>query len=274
MKRTVLYLFFFITYYGVHAQQQSEKKSLPISDITDSVQFARVQLIQAFQDAGSDTAKAINGFRTASGIFKRHNLPKEEGECYLSLADLYFDAGQFNRSFANYVRAQDVFYEVSPQQHAQATLGVAKSQYHRGLYRFAIKNFADVVDYSVKNGDEKLTAAAAEWLGIIFSIFQSNTQSKNYFSSAFIANNKLNDDKGCLRISEKLFNLHYQERQFDSALWYSNTSIAIADKLHQQYTLQTSRLNRIAALVRLMKMEEARNELPSNRTLQVHTGSV
>ncbi len=260
MKKTVLYLFFFITHFSATAQQ-AEKKSLPITDVTDSIQYARVQLIQAFNAEGSDTAKAFILFRTASGIFKRHNLPKEEGECYLSVADMFFDAGQFNRSFANYVRAQEVLYEVSPKEHAQATLGVAKSQYHRGLYRFAIKNFADVVDYAVKNGDDKLTASAAEWLGIIFAIFQTNAQSKSFFTSAFIANNKLNDDKGCLRIAEKLYNLHYQERQFDSALWYSNTSIAISDKLRQQYTLETSRLNRIAALVRLMRLEEARNEL-------------
>jgi two-component sensor histidine kinase len=269
MKRTVLYLFFFITHYSVTAQQQAGKSSLPISDNTDSVQFARLQLIQAFNSAGSDTARAINLFRTASGIFKRNNLPKEEGECYLSLADIYFEAGQYNRSFANYVKAQDAFYEVSPHELALATLGVAKAQYHRGLYRFAIKNFADVVDYSVKNNDEKLTASAAEYLGVIFSIFQSNSQSKKFFTSAYTANWKLNDDKGCLRIAEKLFNLNYQDRQFDSALWYSDISLALAGKLHQQYTLQTSHLNRIAALVRLMRLDEGRKELNQFEEIQV-----
>jgi two-component sensor histidine kinase len=261
MKRTVLYLFFFITLYRVSAQQQADKHLSNFPEFTDSAQFAIGLMAEGMKVSRKDTARAFILLRTAAAVFKRNNLPIDEGKCLMAVGDMFFESGEFNRSFANYVRAQDVFFEVSKSDLAYATLGVAKSQYHRGLYRFSAKAFADVIEYSVKNNNDELKASAAEYLGIIFFIFQSNTQSKNYYTSAFVANSKLNDEKGCLRIAEKLFSLHYQERQFDSALWYSNYSLMVAAKLHQAYDLQTSHLNRISALIRLMKLEDARQEL-------------
>jgi two-component sensor histidine kinase len=261
MKKIVAYLFFFILLFAAMAQQKTTKFSLLIPPATDSVQFARQQWTEGVNTANKNTAQAVSLLRNAARIFHKNNLAKEEGQCRMAIGDIYFKAEQYNISFGNYVAAEDIFYEISTRDRMYAELGVAKSQYHRGLYRFAIKNFAEVIEYSIRNHDDILKADATEYLGNIFFILQSNTESKNNFTSAFIANSKMKDDNGCLRIAGKLFTLHYQDRQFDSALWYSNYGMSLAIRLEQKTTRQTSHLNKIAALVRLGRLQEAEEEL-------------
>ncbi len=254
-------MLFFISLLSGGAQQRVSRLSVFISPFTDSVQLATQQFSKAVHAAKKDTAQALALLRNAADIFHKNHLAKEEGKCRMTMGDIYFEKGQYNRSFGNYLAAEDLFYEVSQRDLFYAALGVAKSQYHRGLYRFAIKSFGEVIEYAFKNDDEQLKASAAEYLGDIFFILQSNTESKNYFTNAFIASKKLNDDKACLRIADKLFTLHYHAHRFDSAFWYSDFSVALANKIHQKNILQISCLNRISALTRLKKMEEAKYEL-------------
>jgi two-component sensor histidine kinase len=261
MRRAALYLFFFMMLYSGTAQEQVRRLQIFDPSFTDSSQVAVKQLADGISAAGKDTACALNLLRSAARIFHVNNLARQEGKCAMAIGDIYFEAGMYGRSFANYLVAQDLFYEVSQYDLMCATLGVAKSQFHRGLYRFAIKALADVTEYGFKNKDERLKASAAEYLGDIFFILQSNRDSKKYFTGAFVANRKMNDDKGSLRIAEKLFTLHYQDRQFDSALWFGSFTAELAEKLGQKNTAQTAQLNKIAALIRLNRLEDAGNAL-------------
>jgi len=256
MKRAVSFLLFSILLHSGLAQKQTSL-SLVVPGIPDSIQFARKELLDGINSSGKDTGQALILLRNAARIFKKENLALEEGKCHMEIADILYDAGLYGRAFGNYSTAQDLFYEVSQPDLFQATLGVAKSQFHRGLYRFAAKSFSEVIEYSYKNNDEKLRASAAEYLAEIFFIFQSNPESKNYFTSAFLANRNLNDDQGCLRIAGKLFTLQYQDKKFDSALWYSNFNISLATKLDEKNVLRISTLNRIAALIRLKRTDDA-----------------
>src|SRR5689334_15001815 len=224
MKRAVLYLLFSSCLFKGFAQKQTSL-SLVVPGIPDSIQFARKEFSDGLNIASKDTAQAFALLRNALRIFKKENLALEEGKCHMAIGDIFFENGQYGRSFGNYNTTQDLYYEVSQRDLFYAILGVAKSQYHRGLYRFAAKSFSEVVEYSYKNNDEKLRAAATEYLGEIFFIFQSNTESKGYFTSAFNTLKNLNDEQGCLRIAGKLFTLHYQDKKYDSALWYSNFNI-------------------------------------------------
>lgn len=137
-------------------------------------------------------------------------------------------------------------------------MGIAKTQYHRSLYRFAIKAFSEVIEYAVRANDHELKSAAQEYLGLIYSILQSTSQSKYYFIAAMATHQEMNDEKGCLRISEKLYELYYKERQFNSALWYSSISLKLATKLQNEESLTLSRLNKIASLIRMNRFGEAK----------------
>jgi two-component sensor histidine kinase len=259
MKRALVYMLFSVGMTHGFAQKQNSQPV--VIAIPDSVLIARKQLSEGTSIGIKDTAQSLPLLRAAARIFKKENLALEEGKSHMAIGDIFFENGQYGRSFGNYLTAQDLFYEVSQRDLFYATLGVAKSQYHRGLYRFAAKSFSEVVEYSYKNNDEKLRAAATEYLGEIFFIFQSNTESKNYYTTAFNTLKDLNDDKGCLRIAGKLFTLQYQDKKFDSALWYSNVSIALAKKLNDRTTLRTSTLNKISAMIRLKQFEEAKRDL-------------
>src|SRR5262245_17890726 len=261
MRKTALYLLFFMPLYSAMAQEQVRRLQVFTSTFKDSLQLANRQFEEGMAIGLKDTAQSMPLFRKAMQVYHAGNLALEEGKCHMAIADIFFESGQYNRYFGNYVTAQDLFYEVNTADLMLATLGVAKSQYHRGLYRFAIKAFSEVITYGFKNNNEVLKASAAEYLGNIFFILQLNKESKNNFTSAFTANRKLNDEKGSLRMAEKLYTLHYQDRQFDSALWYAGYCVEAANRINQKTILQTSTHNRIAALIRLKRMEEANREI-------------
>jgi len=273
MKKAVLYLLFSLGLFNAIAQKQTSMAPV-ISLTADSLQLANKQLADGIQSSGTDTVQAFYLLRNAARYFREHNLSRQEGKCHMAVADIYFEYGQFGRSFGNYLNARELLTRESQSDFYYATLGVAKSQYHRGLYRFAVKEFAEVIEYSYKSNDEKLRASAAEYLGEIFSIFQANTKSKNSFTSAFLALKNLNEEQGCLRIAAKLFTLHYQDRTYDSALWYSNYSISLAQKLGDRNTVRVSSINRTASLIRLKKMDEAKQDLDRLAKVYVAAGDM
>ncbi|MBC7851410.1 MAG: ATP-binding protein, partial [Chitinophagaceae bacterium] len=122
-------------------------------------------------------------------------------------------------------------------------------------------NLSEVTEYAFKNNDKDLRATAAEYLGLIYSIFQSSTQSTEYFNDALAMRQKLNDDKGCLRISEQLFELHYKDKRFDSALWFSRMNESMAAKLSNTSSFHHSIINQVFALIRLRRFTDAQNVL-------------
>ena len=260
MKRAVAYLLFSLWLLDAVAQKQTSAP-LVIPGITDSIQIASWQYFEAIHSSRKDTAQAFFLLKNAARVFKKNNLAIDEGRCRLKIADIYFDSAQYGKSFGSYQAAQELFFDKSQRDYYYATLGVAKSQFHRGLYRFSVKAFAEVIEYSYKIGDDTLRASASEYLGDIFFIFQSNADSKNYLTSAFIAQTNLHDDPGSLRVADKLFTLEYIDHKYDSALAYSDFSISIADKLNKKRQLRDYSLNRIAALIRLKRLEEAKQDL-------------
>ena len=184
---------------------------------------------------------------------------------------MFFEAGNYNRSFNNYSKAADALFEVNLSESYRAALGIAKTQYHRSLYRFAIKSLSEVIEFAIKNNDYELRAACGEYLGLIYSIWQSSSESKTYFTDAFSTFEKMKNEKGCLRISEKLFELNYADHVFDSALYYSNISLKIAESLKQEESFQLSKLNRISALIRLERFTEAKKELDEFASIKIKT---
>ena len=112
MKKIISYLFFFISLLNGMAQQRASKFSLLIPPVADSVQLAGKQLDEGISLSGKDTAKALALLKTAAGIFHRNNAAKEEGNCRMAIAGIYFQAEQYNRAFGNYVTAQDLFFFV------------------------------------------------------------------------------------------------------------------------------------------------------------------
>jgi len=274
MKSTLILVVFFSLLFSVYGQQRAAVLLSPYSPTMDSIEYASKLYREAIRVSEKDTSKSLQLLFSAVDIFSRNKNALLEGRCYIAIGDLLYRAGKYSRSFGNYVKASDILYEVSPAEGARATLGIAKTQYHRSLYRFSIKALAEVIEYAVKNNDNELKSESEEYLGLIYSIFQSSTESKNYFSSALATRQKLNDERGCLRISENLFELYYKDKQFDSALWYSQLNIKLASKIKHDASLQLAQLGRIASLIRLKNFEDASNGLEEFKKSPIHQADI
>lgn len=261
MKRTFTYMVFFICLFTASAQQKEDKLLLPPTKIADSFEFAKSLFKEAKSIGTKDTSKSFTLLRQAANLFKLTGHTLEEGRCFLSIGDLFFEAGNYNRSFANYLKATDTLFEVSQQESYRALLGVAKTQYHRSLYRFAIKSFSEVIEYAIRNNDLELKSLSQKYLGLIYSIYQSPVQSKKYFSNAFTTYQKMNDKKGSLLIAENLYELFYKEKQYDSALWYNDFCLKLANQSQYEHSRALFRLSRINTLIRLNYFTEAKKEL-------------
>src|SRR5215467_6908649 len=111
MKKTILYLLFFIMLLNGTAQQKASKYSLLLPPVIDSIQLANAQLAEGTNRADNDTATALRLLRSAAGIFHNSHLSKQEGNCRMAIGNIYFEAEQYNRSFGNYLAAEDLFYE-------------------------------------------------------------------------------------------------------------------------------------------------------------------
>lgn len=269
MKRTLLYAVFFMFLFTGVAQQKSSTFFVPLRGVTDTLELAKNLLKEGIRVGTTDTSLSFSLLHKAALIFRKAGNTLAEGKCHLALGDIFFEAGNYNRSFGNYLKASDILYEVSQKESCRAKMGIAKTQYHRGLYRFAIKAFSEVVEYGVQNNDNELKSIAYEYLGLIYSILQSPKESIPYFIDALSTNQKMNDKKGSLRIAEKLYDLYYKDKQFDSSLWYSNLTLALANSLNYEASIILSTLNRIASLIRLKKLSEAKKELDDFSTIPV-----
>jgi two-component system, sensor histidine kinase PdtaS len=269
MKNALLLLFFIYYCIQANAQVVIARPAIVLNAATDSAHAARTMMADALALAGSDTAQAIHLLRKAGAMFSRQQSSLNAGRCLIAIGDIFFNAGQYNRAFSNYLRAQDTLYETGAPEAGFAMLGVAKSQYHRGLYRFAIRSFSDAIESAVKYNNKPLKAAAEEYLGLVYFLLQSVEKGRVFFTSAFIHSTGLNDEPACLRLAEKLFDIHYFEKRYDSALWYAAYGCRLAEKLQRQNNLQGCQLNRIAALIRLHRPEQALAELTAFNEVQV-----
>src|SRR5947199_3983912 len=127
MKRALVYMLFSLGM--THGFAQKQNTQAVVIPIPDSIFIARKQLLEGLGIGNKDTAQSLALLRAAALIFKKENLALEEGKCHMAIGDIFFENGQYGRSFGNYVAAQDLFYEVSQRDLFYATLGVAKSQY-------------------------------------------------------------------------------------------------------------------------------------------------
>ncbi|MBC7849321.1 MAG: hypothetical protein H7Y31_06280, partial [Chitinophagaceae bacterium] len=136
MKRILPCLILVFHCIAALAQERSLVQTGP-SLFADSFIVAKDLQERGISIGTTDTSAALSSLMTAAGIFRRNQFFHEEGKCHLAIGEIFFEAGNFNRSFGNFVRAQDVLYEENQRDWAYATLGVAKTQYHRSFYRFA-----------------------------------------------------------------------------------------------------------------------------------------
>jgi two-component sensor histidine kinase/tetratricopeptide (TPR) repeat protein len=148
-----------------------------------------------------------------------------------------------------------------PHELAMATMGVAKTQYYRGNYRFAIRNFIEAVTLAEKENFKDIESEAAEYLGLLYNAFQNFSSGVKYFKQSLEIKTRTGDARGVIRDASKLSDIYYNRRKFDSAFYYSNVALEGAESLNLVTDLYQARLSKTAALIRLHQWDGAKNEL-------------
>jgi two-component sensor histidine kinase len=137
----------------------------------------------------------------------------------------------------------------------------AKVLYREGRYGAAVRKFTESLERAQQNNNREAEAQALEGLGLSNSAFQNLSESIAHLKQALQINKEVSNTKGTVRILKILSDVYYSERKFDSALYYGSLSMQMAASFKMNNEIETARLSKTAALIRLKKWDEADKEI-------------
>jgi two-component system, sensor histidine kinase PdtaS len=247
---------------GICAQQVKYNLPFPHRSRQDSAYMVEQWITEGKSYPFKDTAQAIVMLRKAIKTAEELRNDFLQGKAYQATGDLLFQQNLYNRSLANYSKASELFTQTGRQQEmAEATLGIAKSQYYRGNYKGATYNFVEAMRQSEKHNLPSVRSEATEYMGLIYDAFQNFQRSTDLYLKSLETKQRLQDYKGVVRVSRNLCEIYYQLAKFDSTLLYADISFNAAEKLGMPTEMYMAKFKKTAALIRLKKLEEADQEL-------------
>lgn len=209
-----------------------------------------------------DTIKAFVCFKNALDIAIQEADLQKRVLTNIAIGDLFLLHDSPRKAYNYFFRARNLMEGILPTyEGGLASFGIARAQYSGGNYRTSILNFLATVHAGRETKNAHLEAESVEYLGLIYSNFQDYSESIRYYRRCYDLKKSLDDDKSCLRIAEKLGDIYYFNRRFDSAYYYANLSIQFAETLQLSNAIPLTRLNKAAALIRLKKLGNAFDEL-------------
>lgn len=254
--RTILFHWLLLTTITANAQDHPPAKKDSTFHILSLIEKA-VQLGQ------TDTAAATSIFMTAIAKAVNANDSYLAGKAFYEMGQMFFVHKNHNRSFGAFFNARENFTKAGAKKEIACTLfGLGRQQYYRGNYKVA----AGHLNYAMREARilklPQLESDALEYLGLLYHVLPgSDQQSIAHFSRSFLIKEKLHDQKGMLRMLEKMGDVYYQQQQFDSALYCIQRSIGLANALRLHPDADISRLDRAGVYIRLNKLKEAENDL-------------
>jgi two-component sensor histidine kinase/tetratricopeptide (TPR) repeat protein len=236
---------------------------LPASVVAQDTTPVTKMIERAVQTGKADTTAAEKIFQEAITKALKAIDPYLAGKAYYELGQMYFLHKNHNRSFGAYFNARDQFNKAGAKKEVAYTLfGLGRQQYYRGNYKVA----AGHLNYAMRAAKTlrlpALESEALEYLGILYHVMPgTDRQSIPHFKRSFSNKEKLHDRKGMLRMLEKLGDVYYQQKRYDSALFYLDESVALATELKLHHDAYISRLDRAGTFIRLNNMEEAEKDI-------------
>jgi two-component sensor histidine kinase/tetratricopeptide (TPR) repeat protein len=261
MKNITLHLFSLLLCSAIAAQEQ--KQSAPDNLSRDSIQAINLMIEKAVRIGQQDTSAAEKIFRNAIKRANQLNDPYLTGRAYYEMAQMFYEHKNHNHAFGALFNARAFFTKAGAKKEIAYTLfGLGREQYYRGNYKVA----AEHLDFAMREAEsmklKELESDALEYLGILYHLMPgTDLESIDQFKRAYSIKEKIGDKKGMLRMLEKLSEVYYDQKHFDSALIYLNESISMATSLQLHQDADISRLERVATLLQLQKMDEAGKDL-------------
>lgn len=230
---------------------------------SDSSQEIKSWIDEAVILSKTDSAAAEKYFSKAILTARRNQNWHMEGQALLKYAELLFQWQYYNRSFGQFYRGRAIYTELveSDKDLVKMLMGVAKTQYHRSVYRKAAIHLLEAIELSRKLNDTEIEAEASEYLGLVYNAFHNFTASIGYFRRSLEIKIKAGETRAVVNLSAKLGDIYYERRRYDSALFFANLAFEGAEQLNLKTELYNARLARAATFIRLKKFPEAENEL-------------
>jgi two-component system, sensor histidine kinase PdtaS len=262
MRKTSWLTAFIFLSFTIHAQTTAGK--LAIEQISsDSSLEIRSWIDEAMALSKTDTAAAESYFSKAILAARRNENWHLEGQAILKYAELLFQWQYYNRSFGQFYRGRAIYSELvkSDKDLVKMLMGVAKTQYHRSVYRKAAAHLLEAIELSRKLGDTDIEAEASEYLGLVYNAFHNFSASIGYFRRSLEIKSKKGETRAVANLASKLSDIYYERRRYDSALFFANLAFEGAEDLNLKTELYNARLSRTATFIRLKRFSEAENEL-------------
>jgi tetratricopeptide (TPR) repeat protein len=228
----------------------------------------------AINTGKTDTTAADKIFKEAIAKSKKINNDYLAGKAFYEMGEMYFHHKNHNRSFGSFFNARDYFQKAGAEKEVAYTLfGLGRQQYFRGNYKVATGHLNYAIRAAKKFKLLALESDALGYLGILYHVMPgTGYQGTDYLKRSLLIKKRLNDNNGMLRMMEKLADVYYRQKNFDSALLYLNLSIKKATSLKLFHDADLSRLNRVGTYIRLNNMKEAEKELADVIATTTDTG--
>lgn len=255
------------------AQDKSglKDKSLNQGELTSAI----AKMIDSAINTGkTDTTAADKIFKEAIAKSKKINNDYLAGKAFYEMGEMYFHHKNHNRSFGSFFNARDYFHKAGAEKEVAYTLfGLGRQQYLRGNYKVATGHLNYAIRAAKKFKLLALESDALGYLGILYHVMPGTAyHGTDYLKRSLLIKERLNDNNGMLRMMEKLADVYYRQKKFDSALLYLNLSVKKAINLKLFHDADLSRLNRVGTYIRLNNMKVAEKELADVIATTTDTG--
>jgi two-component sensor histidine kinase len=224
----------------------------------DSVALIESLISNGKKISETDTLQGLQLLRIAASTANRQEILYLEAKAYFTIGEVYYVNSNYDRSINNYTKARNIYAKTgAAEDEALSQVYMARAQYYRGNYTLAALNLNTAIEKARKANSKTVEAEANEYLGLLYNFFQNFNAGADFSKKSFEAKKNIGDTTGYVRVANKLSDIYYEARKFDSALYYAGVALQGAEKKNMNTDIYLARFSIVASLIRLKKLNEA-----------------
>ncbi len=162
-------------------------------------------------------------------IYQKCGFAWEEGECYLTLAQIYRISGVFDVAFTMLKQAEKIFAEL------RVNAKIAEAKAYLGLLELGRENYVPALEYlaaaenvCIAHNLNKTRADIRNWQGLVFFLKGDNAAAQQRFRAALEASNAAPETMAFA--AEMLARLNLRKKDYSNALKNADNALALHQK--------------------------------------------
>ncbi|MEP6514519.1 MAG: tetratricopeptide repeat protein, partial [Parafilimonas sp.] len=215
----------------LHAQSNNSPDSSLSGLQKDSVAVIEKMISDGKKISATDTSQAFKLLKTAASKANKQEMIYLEGKAYFIMGEVYYTNRNYDRSINNYTRARNIFQKAgAAEDEALSYVYMARSQYYRGNHTLAAQNLNAAIEKAHKINSKTVEAEADEYLGLLYNFFQNFKAGINFSMRSLEVKRNIGDETGYIRVANRISDIYYETRKFDSSLYYARLALQAAEK--------------------------------------------